>query len=181
MATSQLHEDFSREEHVKAGSDRGFGVVFAGVFGIVSAISRWRTGAARHWAWPVAAAFLLVALVYPRLLGPLQLGPDPADPAGSITAGFLMGEARWKELWVSRSLDPVFPYSVYIPTNPFAIRGPAPPGGIEAFVDRYGGESYSDVAAFCAIPEPTSLLVWSLFLFFLGSGATGCFRRVRRS
>src|SRR3977135_877556 len=27
MATSQLHEDFSREEHVKAGSDRGFGVV----------------------------------------------------------------------------------------------------------------------------------------------------------
>jgi len=25
MASSQLHEDFSREEHVKAGSDRGFG------------------------------------------------------------------------------------------------------------------------------------------------------------
>ena len=32
MATSQLHEDFSREEHVKAGSDRGFGFVFAGFF-----------------------------------------------------------------------------------------------------------------------------------------------------
>ena len=32
MATSQLHEDFSREEEVKAGTDRGFGLVFAGFF-----------------------------------------------------------------------------------------------------------------------------------------------------
>ena len=38
MATSQLHEDFSREEHVKAGSDRGFGFVFAGFFTLVSGI-----------------------------------------------------------------------------------------------------------------------------------------------
>lgn len=72
MATSQLHEDFSREEHVEAGSDRGFGFVFAGVFGIVTAISLWRSGTAWHWALPVAAVFLLVALVYPRLLGPLN-------------------------------------------------------------------------------------------------------------
>ena len=72
MATSQLHEDFSREEHVKAGSDRGFGFVFAGFFAIVSAISLWRSGATGHWALPLAAAFLLVALVYPRLLGPLN-------------------------------------------------------------------------------------------------------------
>ena len=72
MATSQLHEDFSREEHVKAGSDRGFGFVFAGFFAIVSAISLWRSGATWHWALPLAAAVLLVALVYPRLLGPLN-------------------------------------------------------------------------------------------------------------
>ena len=72
MATSQLHEDFSREEHVKAGSDRGFGFVFAGFFAIVSAISLWRSGTTWHWALPLAAAFLLVALVYPRLLGPLN-------------------------------------------------------------------------------------------------------------
>ncbi|MGQ0584526.1 MAG: SxtJ family membrane protein [Reyranella sp.] len=72
MATSQLHEDFSREEHVTAGSDRGFGFVFAGVFAIVSAISLWRSGTTWHWALPLAAAFLLVALVYPRLLGPLN-------------------------------------------------------------------------------------------------------------
>lgn len=72
MATSQLHEDFSREERVEAGSDRGFGFVFAGFFGIVSALSLWWSGGAWRWALPLAAAFLLVALVYPRLLGPLN-------------------------------------------------------------------------------------------------------------
>jgi hypothetical protein len=36
MATSQLHEDYSREEEVKAGTDRGFGLVFAGFFAIVA-------------------------------------------------------------------------------------------------------------------------------------------------
>src|SRR6266540_2083471 len=68
MATSQLHEDFSREEEVKAGTDRGFGLVFAGFFGIVSAISLWRGGVTWHWTLPLAAVFLLVALVYPRIL-----------------------------------------------------------------------------------------------------------------
>jgi hypothetical protein len=72
MATSQLHEDFSREEEVKAGTDRGFGLVFAGFFGIVSAISLWRGGVTWHWTLPLAAVFLLVALVYPRILAPLN-------------------------------------------------------------------------------------------------------------
>jgi predicted membrane metal-binding protein len=72
MATSQLHEDFSREEHVKAGSDRGFGFVFAGFFALVSALSWWRGHAGWHWTLPLAAAFVVVALVYPRLLAPLN-------------------------------------------------------------------------------------------------------------
>jgi len=72
MATSQLHEDFSREEHVKAGSDRGFGLVFAGFFTLMSALSWWRGHASWHWALPVAALFLVVALVYPRILNPLN-------------------------------------------------------------------------------------------------------------
>ena len=76
MATSQLHEDFSREEHVKAGSDRGFGFVFAGFFGILTLINLWHhgmeQGAAWKWMLPVAAAFLVVALVYPKALGPLN-------------------------------------------------------------------------------------------------------------
>jgi predicted membrane metal-binding protein len=72
MATSQLHEDFSREEHVKAGSDRGFGFVFAGFFALVSALSWWRGHTGWHWTLPLAALFLVVALVYPRLLAPLN-------------------------------------------------------------------------------------------------------------
>jgi predicted membrane metal-binding protein len=72
MATSQLHEDFSRDDHVKAGSDRGFGFVFAGFFALVSALSWWRGHTGWRWALPLAALFLLVALVYPRILNPLN-------------------------------------------------------------------------------------------------------------
>lgn len=72
MATSQLHEDFSREEHVKAGSDRGFGFVFAGFFALVSALSWWRDHTGWHWLLPLAALFLVVALVRPGLLAPLN-------------------------------------------------------------------------------------------------------------
>ena len=72
MAPSQLHEDFSREEHVKAGTDRGFGLVFAGFFAILAALSLWRESTTWHWTLPIAAAFLAVALTFPQLLGPLN-------------------------------------------------------------------------------------------------------------
>ena len=72
MATSQLHEDYSREEHVKGGTDRGFGLVFAGFFAIVGALSWWNDHTGWRWMLPLAAAFLAVALIYPRLLGPLN-------------------------------------------------------------------------------------------------------------
>jgi hypothetical protein len=72
MATSQLHEDFSREEQVKAGTDRGFGLVFAGFFVLMSALSWWRGHTSWHWALPVAAVFLIVAYTYPRALSPLN-------------------------------------------------------------------------------------------------------------
>jgi hypothetical protein len=72
MATSQLHEDFSREEHVKAGSDKGFGQVFAGFFAIVAALSWWRGTQTWHYTLPVAAAFLVIAYTYPKVLGPLN-------------------------------------------------------------------------------------------------------------
>ena len=72
MATSQLHEDYSREEEVKAGSDRSFGLVFAGFFAIVGALSLWRQHQGWHYTLPLAAVFLVVALTYPRVLGPLN-------------------------------------------------------------------------------------------------------------
>ncbi len=72
MATSQLHEDFSREEHVKAGSDRGFGLVFAGFFAIMAGLSWWRGHVVWHYTLPASAIFLVVALIFPRLLAPLN-------------------------------------------------------------------------------------------------------------
>jgi Saxitoxin biosynthesis operon protein SxtJ len=72
MATSQLHEDFSREEHVKAGSDRGFGLVFAGFFGLLTGFSLWHESWAWHWTLPLAVAFLVVALTVPKILAPLN-------------------------------------------------------------------------------------------------------------
>ena len=72
MATSQLHEDFSRAEHVAAGSDRSFGLVFAGFFTLVSGLSWWRGHTGWHWMLPLAALFLVVALTKPGLLSPLN-------------------------------------------------------------------------------------------------------------
>ena len=72
MASSQLHEDFSREEHVKAGSDRGFGQVFAGFFALLAALSWWRGHTGWHYTLPIAAAFLLVAYTWPGALAPLN-------------------------------------------------------------------------------------------------------------
>ena len=72
MATSQLHEDFSREEHVKGSSDKGFGQVFAGFFALIAAISWWRGHQGWHYTLPIAVAFLAVAYTYPRALAPLN-------------------------------------------------------------------------------------------------------------
>jgi hypothetical protein len=50
------------------GSDRTFGIVFAAFFGVV-AILPWAHGRApRTWAVPVAATFLVLAIVRPSLL-----------------------------------------------------------------------------------------------------------------
>lgn len=72
MATSQLHEDFSREEHVKGSSDKGFGQVFAGFFALIAALSWWRGHQGWHYTLPLAVVFLVVAYTYPKALAPLN-------------------------------------------------------------------------------------------------------------
>jgi len=66
------HEIQVREEVIKGSSDRSFGMIFAAFFAIVSAISWYYAGA--HWTWwfTGAVVFALVALISPRLLGPLN-------------------------------------------------------------------------------------------------------------
>jgi hypothetical protein len=67
-----LHEDFSREDHVAGASDRKFGLLFAAVFGAVGFV-RWWLG---HTWWEYwlggALLFLIVAFVAPSVLAPLN-------------------------------------------------------------------------------------------------------------
>jgi len=58
---------------VAMGSERSFGLVFATVFIITALWPMKDGGELRLWALGVAAAFLLVALVAPRVLRPLNL------------------------------------------------------------------------------------------------------------
>lgn len=64
----------SHERHVEIGSERGFGIVFAVVFLVVALWPLIGGAAPRWWAVAVAAALLVVAFVYPRILaGPNRL------------------------------------------------------------------------------------------------------------
>jgi hypothetical protein len=68
-----FHESITRGSTAKAGSDRTFGLVFAGFFTLVAAAPLLRSGEPRWWALAAAAAFLVVGLTIPRLLRPLNL------------------------------------------------------------------------------------------------------------
>lgn len=71
-----LHEDLSARDDVKAGSERSFGLVFAGVFIIIALwpllSSFGQSGSVRIWALIVAAFFATCALILPRALAPLN-------------------------------------------------------------------------------------------------------------
>lgn len=54
------------------GSDRAFGVVFTIAFAVVAAWPLMKAGPVRIWAAAVAAIFLILALVVPRSLAPLN-------------------------------------------------------------------------------------------------------------
>lgn len=55
-----------------AGSDRSFGLVFAGFFAIVALLPLLHGGPVRLWALAVAAVFMAAAFFAPRLLHPLN-------------------------------------------------------------------------------------------------------------
>jgi len=55
-----------------AGSERGFGIVFAVVFAIVACLPLVGGAAPRWWALAVAAVFAGLALLAPRVLAPLN-------------------------------------------------------------------------------------------------------------
>ena len=68
----QAHESTSRSHTVEGGSNRAFGIVFAIVFAIVG-LWPWLDGEPmRDWSMGISGGFLLVALVAPILLGPMN-------------------------------------------------------------------------------------------------------------
>ena len=70
--TPSFHEDLSRARHVKSGSNRSFGIVFAVVFAIISLWPLTGDGSVRWYVLVIAAVFLVIAFVRPGLLGPFN-------------------------------------------------------------------------------------------------------------
>jgi len=70
--TESFHESFDHTDDVRAGSERAFGVVFAVVFALVSLWPLLDGLPIRLWALVVSGAFLLAALLKPRILSPLN-------------------------------------------------------------------------------------------------------------
>ena len=67
-----FHEDLTRENEVKAGSERALGIVFAVVFTIIGLWPLINDGAVRLWSMIVAGIFLALSLLAPALLKPLN-------------------------------------------------------------------------------------------------------------
>lgn len=80
MSTGSLHEAPGQTHEVKMGSDRGFGGVFAVVFGLIGVGPAIRlgwtptfdVGLLRWWSLAIGACFLAATLVYPPVLRPLN-------------------------------------------------------------------------------------------------------------
>jgi hypothetical protein len=67
-----LHEDFGREQESQGSSDRAFAIVFAIFFALVG-FSPLRTHhPMRSWAFPVGGLFLIVGILKPIWLRPLN-------------------------------------------------------------------------------------------------------------
>ena len=67
-----LHENFSRDDGVQAGSERGFGFVFAIVFATIGLWPLLDDGPVRVWALAAGGAFLAAGLLLPAVLKPLN-------------------------------------------------------------------------------------------------------------
>jgi hypothetical protein len=66
------HEFQAREEVVKISSERGFGLVFAGFFTLLGALSVYNDGERWHYWFALAALFAVLANAAPRVLAPLN-------------------------------------------------------------------------------------------------------------
>ena len=66
------NEPIVSHRKVVAGSDRAFGLVFAGFFAVVALLPAIHGAQPRWWALGLAAAFAVIAFIAPRVLHPLN-------------------------------------------------------------------------------------------------------------
>jgi hypothetical protein len=66
------HEFQAREEVVKVSSERSFGLIFAGFFALLGALSLYSGAERWHYWFPLAGVFAVLAYAAPRLLAPLN-------------------------------------------------------------------------------------------------------------
>jgi saxitoxin biosynthesis operon SxtJ-like protein len=66
------HENLERSTPVVGSSDRSFGIIFTAFFLFVGLLPLVRGGRIRTWPLAVAAVFLALSLLRPRLLAPLN-------------------------------------------------------------------------------------------------------------
>lgn len=71
--TPGTHETLNAAHDVKMGSERGFGFVFAAFFALIAAYGWWNHSARAPYWLAVGAVFLLSALLFPRILRPLNM------------------------------------------------------------------------------------------------------------
>jgi hypothetical protein len=72
MPESTIHEPSHPEPETAPGSDRSFGLVFAGAFAVIGLVPLVHAAPPRLWALALAALFLLAVLVRPGILHPLN-------------------------------------------------------------------------------------------------------------
>lgn len=68
-----MHESLDREDDIKVGSERGFGIVFACVFVVVGLWPLLDSAPIRWWALIIAAVFIGCAFLIPIALRPLNI------------------------------------------------------------------------------------------------------------
>lgn len=65
-----FHELLQRDDAVESGSDRSFGLVFAGVFGLIGLAKLWHDSVLGWWWLGAASMVLTIALTVPGILAP---------------------------------------------------------------------------------------------------------------
>jgi len=66
------HEDFNRDEKITGSSNRSFGLVFTVVFFLIGLFPLINSGSIRIWSMGLGGVFLLVSLLRPEVLQPLN-------------------------------------------------------------------------------------------------------------